>query len=81
MFYFSNHNEQTDVAHYLLSLWRGQNLRRGPPIREIRAVFGYWRPAAIVVVIARPPIVRVLTRLFGRPTTHIGEVLSWRLPR
>jgi hypothetical protein len=80
VFYFSNHNEQTHVAHYLNSLWKGQNRRSGPSIKELRAVFGYWRPAAIVVVTARPPIVRVLTQLFGRPTSHVGEVLSWRLP-
>ncbi len=80
VFYFSNHNEQTDVAHYLNSLWKGQDPRSGPSIKEIRAVFGYWRPAAIVVVAPRPPIVRVLTQLFGTPTAHVGEVLSWRLP-
>jgi hypothetical protein len=80
VFYFSNHNEQTHVAHYLNSLWTGQNRRSGPSIKELRAVFGYWRPAAIVVVTPRPPIVRVLTQLFGGPTSHAGEVLSWRLP-
>jgi hypothetical protein len=80
VFYFSNHNEQTEAAHYLNSLWTGRNPRSSPSIKEIRAVFRYWRPAAIVVVAPRPPIVRVLTQLFGRPASHVGEVLSWRLP-
>jgi hypothetical protein len=80
-FYFSNQNEQTDVARYLISLWKGQNVRSGPSVKEIHAVFAYWRPAAIVVVAPQPPIVRVLTQLFGRPAIHVGDVLSWRLPR
>jgi hypothetical protein len=80
VFYFANHSQQSDIARYLNSLWKGHDLSSGPPIGEIRAVFEYWRPAAIVVVTPRPPIVRVLTQLFGRPATHIGDVLSWRLP-
>jgi len=80
VFYFSNHNEQTDVARYLNALWKGQDAH-GPSVREIRAVFAYWHPAAIVVV-ASPwsPAVRVLTRLFGRPASHAGDVFSWRRP-
>jgi hypothetical protein len=81
VFYFSNRNEQTDVARYLNALWKGQR-PRSPSIKEIHAVFGYWRPAAIVVVASpRSPAVHVLTQLFGRPTSHVGEVFSWRLPR
>lgn len=80
VFYFANHDQQSDVARYLNSLWKGHDLSSGPSAREIRAVFGYWRPAAIVVVTPRPPIVRVLTQLFGPPAAHIGDVLSWRLP-
>jgi hypothetical protein len=81
VFYSYNHDEQTDVARYLDSLGKGQRPRSGPSVEEIRAVFAYWRPAAIVVVTPRPPIVRVLTQLFGRPASHVGEVLGWRLPR
>jgi hypothetical protein len=82
VFYFSNRNEQTDVARYLNALWKGHQRPPGPSIKEIRAVFGYWRPAAIVVVASPPsPAVRVLTQLFGRPTSHVGEVFSWRLLR
>jgi hypothetical protein len=81
VFYFSNHNEETDVARYLNALWKGQQ-PRGPSIKEIHAVFGYWRPAAIVVVASpQSPAVHVLTQLFGRPTSHVGEVFSWRLLR
>ena len=82
VFYFSNRNEQTDVAKYLNALWKGQRAPASPSIKEIHAVFGYWRPAAIVVVASpQSPAVHVLTQLFGRPTSHVGEVFSWRLPR
>jgi hypothetical protein len=79
VFYFSNRSEQADVAEYLNALWEGRRAR-SPSVKEIRAVFGYWRPAAIVVVASpRSPAVRVLTQLFGRPTSHVGQVFSWRL--
>ncbi len=82
VFYFSNHNEQTHVARYLTALWKGQRRPLGAPSsEEVRAVFAYWRPAAIVVVNPHPPVVNVLTQLFGRPASHVGEVFSWRLPR
>jgi hypothetical protein len=78
VFYFSNRSEQADVAKYLNALWKGQR-PRSPSIKEIHAVFGYWRPAAIVVVASpRSPAVRVLTQLFGGPASHVGEVFSWR---
>jgi hypothetical protein len=79
VFYFSNRSEQVDVAKYLNALWKGRRAR-SPSIKEIHAVFEYWRPAAIVVVASpRSPAVRVLTQLFGRPASHVGEVFSWRL--
>jgi hypothetical protein len=81
VFYFQDHNQQTDVAWYLDELWQGQH----PPAlsgAEVRAVLRSWRAAAVVVVTSRPsPVVRVLTRLLGRPAFHIGAVLSWRLGR
>ncbi len=80
-FFFSVRSPQTEVASYLDELWQG----RHPPSlsdAELRAVLGSWRTAAIVVVTSQQsPVARVLTRLFGRPTFHIGEVLSWRLRR
>jgi hypothetical protein len=80
-FFFSNRNQETDVANYLDELWQGQH-PRSPSSAELHAVLGYWRPAAIVVVTSRQsPAIRVLTRLFGRPTSHIGQVFSWRLRR
>jgi hypothetical protein len=79
VFYFENHSQQTDVASYLNGLWQGQH-PPGPSGAEVRAVIRSWRTAAVVVVASQPSlIVRVLTQLLGRPTFHIGAVLSWQL--
>jgi len=78
-FYFSHHSPETAVALYLNELWKGRH-PPSPPSRELQAVFGYWRPGAIVVVAdQQSPVVRVLTQLFGGPTLHLGHVFSWRL--
>jgi hypothetical protein len=79
-FYFGSYiTPETDVATYLNGLWLGGH-PRSPSGKQLRAVFAYWRPAAIVVVAGRQsPAVQVLTRLFGRPTLHVGQVFSWRL--
>jgi len=81
-FFFQPHNQPSDVARYLNAVWQGQN-PKGPSDAEIRAVItGSWRTAAIVAVTGpRSPVARLLTRLFGTPVAHIGEVLSWRLRR
>lgn len=81
-FFFTHRSQETDVATYLNELWQGQHPQR-PSSRELHAAFGYWRPAAIVVVTTsqQSPAIRVLTQLFGKPTFHIGEVFSWRLRR
>jgi hypothetical protein len=80
-FFFSNRSPETEVASYLDELWQGRH-PRSPSDKELHAVFGYWRPAAIVVVAGQQsPAIRVLTQLFGRPTYHIGTVFSWRLRR
>jgi hypothetical protein len=77
--YFSYPSPETTVASYLDALWAGQQ-PASPPRQELQAVFDYWRPAAIVVAAGpRSPAVRVLTQLFGRPASHIGQVFSWRL--
>jgi hypothetical protein len=77
-FYFSTPSPETAVATYLNDLWLGQQ-PPSPPRAELQAVFGYWKPAAIVVVAGQQsPAVRVLTQLFGSPTYHIGQVFSWR---
>ena len=79
VFYFENHSQQTDVASYLNGLWQGQH-PPGPSGAEVRAVIRSWGTAAVVVVTSQPSlIVRILTRLLGRPTFHIGAVLSWQL--
>jgi hypothetical protein len=79
-FYFGSYTTpETGVATYLNGLWLGRD-PRSPSGNELRAVFAYWRPAAIVVVASRQsPAVQVLTRLFGGPSLHVGEVFSWRL--
>jgi hypothetical protein len=42
----------------------------------------FWRSSAVVAVTGpQSPVARALTRLFGRPAFHIGEVLSWQLRR
>jgi hypothetical protein len=77
-FFFSSRSQETEVASYLDELWQGRH-PRSPSSAELHAVFGYWRPAAIVVVASQQsPAIRVLTQLFGRPTYHIGQVFSWR---
>ena len=81
VFFFGVRSPQTDVAGYLAKLWQGQH-PPSPSDAELRAVIGSWRTAAIVAVTSQQSsVARVLTRLFGRPTFHIGKVLSWRLLR
>jgi hypothetical protein len=78
-FFFQAHSQPSDVAKYLNALARGKN-PRGPSDAEIRAVIGSWHTAAIVAVTGPgSPVARLLTRLYGSPADHIGEVLSWRL--
>jgi hypothetical protein len=80
-YYFTQRTPETIVASYLNELWQGQH-PPSPPGNELHAVFGYWRPAAIVVVAGqRSPVIRVLTQLFGKPALHVGQVVSWRQPR
>jgi hypothetical protein len=80
-FYFSTHDEQTEVAGYLNAVWQGHQ-SRGPSATEIRAVLSSWHAAAIVVVTSpHSPIARLLTQFLGRPAYHIGRVLSWSLRR
>lgn len=78
-FFFQSRSQPSDVAKYLNAVSQGKH-PRGPSAAEIRAVVGSWRTAAIVAVTGpQSPVARLLTRLFGRPTFHIGRVLSWRL--
>lgn len=78
-FFFQANSQPSDVARYLNALARGGD-PRGPSDAEIRAVVGSWHAAAIVAVTgSRSPVARLLTRLYGSPASHIGEVLSWRL--
>jgi hypothetical protein len=78
-FFFQPRNQPSEVALYLNAVWQGKH-PQGPSAAEIRAVIASWRTAAIVAVIGpQSPVARLLTGLFGRPTFHIGGVLSWRL--
>ena len=70
---------QTPFVSYLLALSQGRH-PASPPAAEVRAALGFWRPAAVVAVTGpQSPAARALTRLFGRPARHVGDVLSWRL--
>jgi hypothetical protein len=78
-FFFQPRSQPSDVAKYLNALARGKN-PHGPSDAEIRGVIGSWHTAAIVAVTGPgSPVARLLTRLYGSPADHIGEVLSWRL--
>ena len=72
---------QTAFTHYLSALSQGLH-PPSPPGAEVRAAMAFWRPSAVVAVTSpQSPVARALTRLFGRPAFHIGEVLSWQLRR
>jgi hypothetical protein len=72
---------QTAFAGYLSALSQGLH-PPSPSGAEVRAAMAFWRPAAVVAVTGpQSPVARALTRLFGRPAFHIGEVLSWQLRR
>jgi hypothetical protein len=70
---------QTAFTHYLSALSQGLS-PPSPSGAEVRAAMAFWRPSAVVAVTSpQSPVARALTRLFGRPAFHIGEVLSWQL--
>ena len=72
---------QTAFAGYLSALSQGLH-PPSPSGAEVRAAMAFWRPSAVVAVTGpQSPVARALTRLFGRPALHIGEVLSWQLRR
>jgi hypothetical protein len=78
-FFFQANSQPSDVAKYLNALVQGKN-PHGPSDAEIRAVVGSWHTAAIVAVTGpHSSVARLLTRLYGSPAAHIGDVLSWRL--
>jgi hypothetical protein len=52
-----------------------------PSPAQIRADLGTMKPAAVVAVTtANTKVGRFLTSVFGPPTTHIADVLGWKLP-
>jgi hypothetical protein len=71
---------QKPTTRYLDALW-ARSATAVPPARaRIRADLESWKPAAVVAVTS--PGSRLegfLTGLFGRPTSRIGSVISWRL--
>jgi hypothetical protein len=51
-----------------------------PTEAQIRTDLATWKPAAVVAVTTTGSALgKFLVTLFGRPTTHIGQVLGWRL--
>lgn len=71
----------TPTSYYLDYLYNGQFPEPKPSRQQVQADLATWHPAAIVAV-AQPAsaLGKYLIQLFGQPTTHIGNVLGWRLP-
>jgi hypothetical protein len=70
----------TLASRYLNNLWAGSPTNTsGIPRSLMRTALAYWRPAAIVAVTGPDsPLARVMTKLYGRPTVRVGQVLAWR---
>ena len=70
----------TPTSYYINYLYAGGQVEPKPSHAQIETDLATWDPAAVVAV-TRPtsPLGRFLIQLFGRPTTHIGSVLGWRL--
>ena len=65
------------TAAYLNSSPAGR-LPAGPDAK-LTADLAYWRPAAVVAVAAPGSrLAQFLSRLFGRPTVRVGDVVVWR---
>jgi hypothetical protein len=71
----------TPTTNYINALWAGNRSAPAPSAAQITADLAAMKPAAVVAETAPgTPLARFLTRLFGPPTTHIQDVLGWRLP-
>jgi hypothetical protein len=70
----------TPTSYYLNYLYDHLPTAPRPSAAQIRADLSTWKPAA-VVALATPgnPLGKFLIHLFGQPTTHIDNVLGWRL--
>jgi hypothetical protein len=70
----------TPTAYYIDDLYAHQVDPTPPTAAQIRADLATWKPAAVVAVTTpSSPLGRFLVKLFGRPTTRIGQMLGWRL--
>jgi hypothetical protein len=70
----------TATGCYIDKLYAGQTSALAPTSAQIRADLAAMKPAAVVAdTTATAPLGQFLTRLFGPPTTRIGQVLGWRL--
>ena len=70
----------TPTAYYIDYLFWRDYSKPEPSRQQIAADLATWDPAAVVA--ATKPTTRLgqfLIQLFGQPTTHIGNVLGWRL--
>jgi hypothetical protein len=70
----------TPTAYYIDDLYADQVDPTPPTAAQIRADVATWKPAAVVAVTTpSSPLGRFLVKLFGPPTTRIGQMLGWRL--
>jgi hypothetical protein len=70
----------TPTAYYIDDLYIHQVDPTPPTAAQIRADLAAWKPAAVVAVTTpSSPLGRFLVKLFGPPTTRIGQMLGWRL--
>jgi hypothetical protein len=68
------------ISRYIDWLWGGRQLANASSVARIRPALKHWRLSAVVAITgSHSSIARVLTRLFGRPSFRIGQVLAWRL--
>jgi hypothetical protein len=70
----------TPTAYYIDDLYTHTVDATPPTAAQIRADVSAWKPAAVVAVTTpSSPLGKFLVKLFGPPTTRIGQMLGWRV--
>ncbi len=70
----------TPTSWYIDYLYYGAPVKPEPSRQQISSDLRTWRPAALVAVTTTTSRLGIfLIRVFGQPTTRIGNVLGWRL--
>jgi hypothetical protein len=70
----------TPTAYYIDDLYTHTVDATPPTTAQIRADVAAWKPAAVVAVTTpSSPLGKFLVKLFGQPTTRIGQMLGWRV--